>query len=161
MPREPRQSSEQRRARKTESQHTRRRTLADATDPLLVARRDNERERRRLQQRLRRERLRSTYSCEDPPPFLPVHQQRAITDFMDRVLAVRDSLTECSTCLERYHGMHTRGVQCDRCHREVRARRLPSLLSLTVRSPVLIAMATRTTQIPVGFPPTWWTFWTA
>jgi hypothetical protein len=80
---------------------------------------------------------------------------------MDRVPAVRDSLTECSTCLERYHGMHGRGVQCDRCHREVRARRLPSLLSFTVRSPVLIAMATRTTQIPVGFRPTWWTFWTA
>ena len=161
MPRESRPCSQERRAREAERQRVRRRTLADATDPVLVARRDNERERRRLQQRLRRERLRSAHSCELPPPFLPVHQQRAITDFMDRVLAVRDSLTECFTCLERYHGMHTRGVQCDRCHREVRARRLPSLPSLTVHSPVLIATATRTTQIPVEFRPTWWTFSTA
>lgn len=161
MPREPRPCSQERRAREAERQRVRRRSLADATDPVIVARRNNERDRRILHQRLRRERLRSTNSSELPPPFLPVHQLRAINQFMDRLLVVRDSLTECSTCLERYHGMHMRGVQCDRCHREVRPPCQPSSHSLTVRSPVLIGTATRMTQIPVGSRPTWSTFWTA
>ena len=151
MPREPRRSSEQRRARKTESQRTRRRTLADATDPVLVARRDNARERERQRQRLRRHRMRPGNSSDVPAPFLPVHQQNAINDFMDRVLTVRYSEAECDTCLERYHGMRMRGVQCDRCRREVRPPPLPYLPLLTETSPALTDTTTKMEQTPVEF----------
>ena len=32
---------------------------------------------------------------------------------------MRADVGECQICLERYHGMHLRGLQCDRCHCEV------------------------------------------
>jgi hypothetical protein len=56
-----------------------------------------------------------------PPPYLPVHQQHAIHDFLDRLRVAGDDLHECSICLERYHGMplHTSGTVCARCHNEV------------------------------------------
>lgn len=55
------------------------------------------------------------------PPYLPVHQQHAIHDFLDRLLVAGDDLHECTVCLEKYHGMplHTSGTVCARCHNEV------------------------------------------
>ena len=53
-------------------------------------------------------------------PYVPVHQQRAIHEFLDRLSLIRDELHECTTCLERYHGMKMHGTQCARCHHEVR-----------------------------------------
>jgi hypothetical protein len=151
MPREPRRCSQERRAREAERQRTHRRTLADATDPVVVARRDAARERQRDRQRLRRNRMRPANSSHVPAPFLPVHQQNAINNFMDRILTVRHSSAQCATCLERYHGMHMRGVQCDRCHREVRCPSLLYLHLLTDSSPALIDTATKTKQISDDF----------
>ena len=68
MPREPRQCSQQRRARDAERHRTRRRMLADATDPVVVAHRDNARERHRDQQRLQRERMRTNHSAQISSP---------------------------------------------------------------------------------------------
>jgi hypothetical protein len=51
MPREPRPCSQERRAWEAERQRVRRRSLTDATDPVIVACRNNERDRRILQRR--------------------------------------------------------------------------------------------------------------
>ena len=53
--------------------------------------------------------------------YLPVHQEHAIHDFLDRLRLIQDDVHECTTCLERYHGMQMHGTQCSRCHNEVRA----------------------------------------
>jgi hypothetical protein len=53
-------------------------------------------------------------------PYLPAHQEQAIHKFLDRLLPIRDDLHECTTCLEKYHGMPMRGMECARCHNEVR-----------------------------------------
>jgi hypothetical protein len=47
------------------------------------------------------------------PPYLSVHQQHAIHDFLDRLLVAGDNLHECTVCLEKYYGMplHTSGVE--------------------------------------------------
>ena len=56
-----------------------------------------------------------------PPPYLPVHQQHAIHNFLDRLCVAGDNSHECLICLERYHGMplHTSGTVCARCHNEM------------------------------------------
>ena len=53
------------------------------------------------------------------PPYLPLHQQQAIHDFLDRLRVVGNDLHECPICFEKYHGMPLRGVVCARCHSEV------------------------------------------
>jgi hypothetical protein len=51
---------------------------------------------------------------------LPVHQEQAIHDFLDCLRLIHEDVHECTTCLERYHGMQMHGTECLRCHREVR-----------------------------------------
>ena len=131
MPKEPSLTSAERRARHAERQRTRRRILTNSTDPVVVTARDTARQWQRDLQHSRRERSRVACSSQLSSPFLPVHQQRAIDNFMDRVLTVRQSVRHCDTCLERYHGMHMRGTQCDRCHREVRPPFVASACLLT------------------------------
>jgi len=55
----------------------------------------------------------------ETPPYLPPHQERAVHEFLDRLLLIRDDLHECTTCLEKYHGMQMHGTECARCHKEV------------------------------------------
>ena len=111
------------RARDTDRQRVRRQTLADATDGDSSSRRQAQLQRARELQRLRRARLRNHSTDESASThsssFLPLHQREAIDAFFDRVVAVRADVGECHICLERYHGMHLRGLECDRCHREV------------------------------------------
>jgi hypothetical protein len=109
--------------RDTDRQRVRRQTVADATDTDGSSRRQARLERARELQRLRSARLRnhstngsvSTVSSS----FLPLHQREAVDAFFDRVVSVRADIGDCQICLERYHGMHLRGLECDRCHREV------------------------------------------
>ena len=122
MPRQPRISQEERRARDAERKRTQRRNTAASTDAEVVARREHTRQRLADQRRLRRLRQRSDVPPADslpPPHFLPLHQRQAMDDYFDRILRIRFSLAECETCLERYHGMKTHNAQCDRCRREV------------------------------------------
>jgi hypothetical protein len=80
-------------------------------------------ERARELQRLRRARLRNHSTngsvSKVSSSFLPLHQREAVDAFFDRVVSVRADIGECQICLERYHGMHLRGLECDMCHREV------------------------------------------
>jgi hypothetical protein len=45
-------------------------------------------------------------------PYIPIHQQSAIHNFFDRIRGIDPFLDTCSTCKERYHGMHLKGTQC-------------------------------------------------
>ena len=147
---EKRRMSEQQRTREAERQKARRLSLSQATDPDSIARRETlraratDRQRRRREtvaaasnadgtsqrqtqlersrdlQRIRRARRRAPEVSTDNSSFLPIHQQEAIHDYLDRILRVRDDVGLCLTCLEKYHGMHIHGTQCDWCHREVR-----------------------------------------
>jgi hypothetical protein len=80
-------------------------------------------ERARELRHLRRARLRNHSTNDsaltDASSFLPLHQREAIDAFFDRVGRVRADVRECQIYLERYHGMHLRRLECDRCHREV------------------------------------------
>ena len=92
-----------------------------------------ERERNATRERMRRYRerlhvpLADLHSMDDVVdedatpalPYLPLHQQQAIHDFLDRLVAVGNDLNECTVCLERYHGMSLHGSLCTRCHSEV------------------------------------------
>lgn len=62
-------------------------------------------------------------------PYLPPHQQQAVYDFLDCLHLIQDDVHECTTCLERYHGMQMRATECARCHNEVCA---PSPLGLAL-----------------------------
>jgi hypothetical protein len=110
------------RVSQTERQRMRRQAMAASTDPDIVAERERTRERDRIRQRSRRTVARrpAAMHCSIPATnFLPPHQRTALDGFMDRLFSVRSSLAQCETCLERYHGIHMRGLQCDRCRREV------------------------------------------
>ena len=53
-------------------------------------------------------------------PYLPVYQEQALHEFLDHLHLIQDDVHKCTTCLERYHGMQMRGMECTRCHNEVR-----------------------------------------
>ena len=108
----------------TERQRIRRQAIAASTDPDVVAERDRSRERDRTHQRLRRQLAQTTADASHsipPSNLLPIYQREALDNFMGRVFGVRSSLAQCETCLEHYHGIHMRGLQCDRCAHEVRS----------------------------------------
>ena len=52
-------------------------------------------------------------------PYLPVHQEQALYEFLDCLHLIQDDMHECTTCLERYHGMQMCGTECARCYNEV------------------------------------------
>ena len=51
--------------------------------------------------------------------YLPIHQEHAVHDFLNRLHLIQDDVHECTTCLERYQGMQMRDMECMRCHSEV------------------------------------------
>jgi hypothetical protein len=142
------------RARDTDRQRVRRQILADATGADSSSRRQAQLQRARELQRLRRARLRNHSTDEsastDSSSFLPLHQREAIDAFFDRVVGVRADVGECQICLERYHGMHLRGLDCDRCHREVSFHSVFLFFSFNVfYSEVIIAMESQMMQTRV------------
>jgi hypothetical protein len=127
------------------------RELADARS--LHARALNRERVRRYRERLQPE-LRPTideHVVQQPPVIaprdVPIHQERAIHAFLDRLLSAADDIFECSTCLERYQGMSLRGTQCQRCFHEVHsllscASFFSLALTLSLLSTVNIAITT-------------------
>jgi hypothetical protein len=103
-----------------------RRVCADAAGSSADERRERQRQ-ARYSERLRRaqpapELISNDTMAVDPVPFNPppppqylqIHQTNAIEDFFNSLLFTQTDPPECSTCLERYHGMHTYASQCDR-----------------------------------------------
>lgn len=58
------------------------------------------------------------------PPYIPLHQQQAIHNFLDCLHVVSNNLHKCPICFEKYHGMPLCGVVCARCHSKVMFSRL-------------------------------------
>ena len=143
-----------------------RHACSESTGPAADARRERQREQNRQRQARHCERVRQIRapSCapveqgdyemgngggpsvlQQPEGGLPQHQLEAIDDFFNRLAHSRSDVHECTTCLEKYFGMHVRGSQCDRCSHEVRfllflapfRRCAPFSHRLTARGPPL------------------------
>ena len=92
-------------------------------------RREKERERNRAYQKKYRERQRAlvndrhgrsnSITQQETPSYLPIHQKKAVDDFLNRLCCTENVPDICSICGESYHGMRLKGTQCERCSNEV------------------------------------------
>jgi hypothetical protein len=146
------------RVSQTERQRMHRQAMAASTDPDVVTERERTRERDRICQRSRCTVARrpAASHCSIPATnFLPPHQRTALNGFMDRLFSVRSSLAQCETCLERYHGIHMCGLQCDSVTVRCFQFELLCLFLLTGFSPAFIVTVRRTKLTPASFQTIW------